>query len=99
MLTVTADGVVSLSPDLNGDNVVDSLDLAILLSDWGQYGVPSDFYLSGEVAAARELRDRYLEQVNTGQLLPGDSEAAKYDVSRALEAASGETPMATPLLQ
>jgi hypothetical protein len=35
------------------------------------------------VRAARELRDRYLEQVNAdAPALP----AAKYDVSRALEA-------------
>ena len=32
------------------------------------------------VAAARELRDKYLEQINTTPLLP----AGKYDVSRAL---------------
>lgn len=35
------------------------------------------------VAAARELRDRYLEQINTQPLL----ENGKYDVSRALEGA------------
>jgi GNAT superfamily N-acetyltransferase len=38
------------------------------------------------VAAARELRDRYLEQVNTGMLLPPAAHG-KYDVSRQLEAA------------
>lgn len=36
-----------------------------------------------QVAAARELRDRYLEQINT-HALPGNG---KYDVSRALECA------------
>jgi len=36
------------------------------------------------VKAARELRDRYLEQVNTGRLLPESS--GKYDVGRALGA-------------
>lgn len=48
------------------------------------------------VAAARELRDRYLEHVNTGRMLP--SAQGKYDVSRALEA----SPMALkqmPLLK
>jgi len=38
------------------------------------------------IAAARELRDRYLEQVNTGQLLPPAANG-KYDVSRQLDAA------------
>lgn len=38
------------------------------------------------VAAARELRDRYIEQINAGLLLP-PSACGKYDVSRALEAA------------
>jgi hypothetical protein len=37
------------------------------------------------VEAARELRDRYLEQVNTGRMLPATH--GKYDVSRQLEAA------------
>ena len=36
------------------------------------------------IKAARELRDRYLEQVNTGRMLPESS--GKYDVGRALEA-------------
>jgi hypothetical protein len=36
------------------------------------------------VAAARELRDRYTEQINAGLLLP-PSACGKYDVSRALE--------------
>ena len=35
--------------------------------------------------AARELRDRYLEQVNAGLLSPGTDCAAKYDVSRPRE--------------
>jgi hypothetical protein len=34
------------------------------------------------VAKARELRDRYLEQFNSGLVLP----CAKYEVSRQLEA-------------
>jgi hypothetical protein len=38
------------------------------------------------VSAARELRDRYLEQVNTTPLLPPLLPAAKYDVGRALPA-------------
>jgi hypothetical protein len=38
------------------------------------------------VAAARELRDRYIEQINQGLLLP-PSACGKYDVSRQLEAA------------
>jgi len=49
------------------------------------------------VAAARELRDRWLEQVNAGQVL--EAGQGKYEVSRALQAAG---PMAitkpTPLL-
>jgi hypothetical protein len=40
------------------------------------------------VAAARELRDRYLEQVNADRLLP--SASGKYDVSRQLAAAPTE---------
>jgi N-acetylglutamate synthase-like GNAT family acetyltransferase len=41
------------------------------------------------IAAARELRDRYLEQVNAGMLLPPGAPGSrgKYDVSRQLEAA------------
>ena len=44
------------------------------------------------VAAARELRDKFLEQVNSGQLLPPAPPGAhgKYDVSRQLEAAPTE---------
>jgi hypothetical protein len=38
------------------------------------------------VKAARELRDRFLEQVNSDRLLPGAS--GKYDVSRQLESTS-----------
>ncbi len=37
------------------------------------------------VAAARELKDRYLDEVNSGRMLP--SADGKYDVSRQLEAA------------
>jgi hypothetical protein len=36
------------------------------------------------IAAARELRDRYLEEVNSGRCLP--PARGKYDVSRQLEA-------------
>lgn len=39
------------------------------------------------LAAARELRDRYLEQVNCGLLRPGG--AGKYEVSRSLESRAG----------
>jgi hypothetical protein len=42
------------------------------------------------LAAARELRDRYLEQFNSGLVLP----QGKYDVSRAIDA----TPAVAPLL-
>ena len=35
------------------------------------------------VAAARELRDRYLEQMNSGALLPPAAQG-KYDVSRQI---------------
>jgi hypothetical protein len=35
------------------------------------------------VAMARELRDRYLEEVNSGRLLPAAPEVAKYEVGRA----------------
>ena len=38
------------------------------------------------IAAARELRDRYIEEINAGLLLP-PSACGKYDVSRQLEAA------------
>ena len=38
------------------------------------------------VAAARELRDRYIEEINAGRMLP-PSASGKYDVSRQLEAA------------
>jgi hypothetical protein len=48
------------------------------------------------VAAARELRDRYLEQVNADRLLPAAH--GKYDVSRQLEAAPTELK-ALPLLK
>ena len=42
------------------------------------------------IAKARELRDRYLDEVNSGMLLP--SAEGKYDVSRQL-AASDATPV------
>jgi len=35
-----------------------------------------------DIAAARELRDRYLEEFNSGKYLPGSQ--GKYDVSRAI---------------
>ena len=38
--------------------------------------------LLDRAAAARELRDRYLEEFNNGRFLP--STAAKYEVTRAL---------------
>jgi hypothetical protein len=44
------------------------------------------------VAAARELRDRYLEQFNSGKLLAH----GKYDVSRQIEARAVHTPKALP---
>jgi hypothetical protein len=52
------------------------------------------------VAAARELRDRYTEQINAapGTLLP-PSASGKYDVSRQLECAPSDLKMqTTPLL-
>jgi hypothetical protein len=49
------------------------------------------------VEAARELRDRYIEQINAGLLLPR-SACGKYDVSRQLEAAPS-TLKQTPLLK
>jgi hypothetical protein len=49
------------------------------------------------VAAARELRDRYLEQINTDRMLPPAAHG-KYDVSRQLEAAPS-TLKQTPLLK
>lgn len=48
------------------------------------------------VAAARELRDRYLEQINTERMLPPGAQG-KYDVSRAL--ACGTAPTTTELQQ
>ena len=48
------------------------------------------------IAAARELRDRYLDEVNSGRLLPAG--AGKYDVSRQLAAACSLEPVAARLL-
>ena len=49
------------------------------------------------VAAARELRDRYLEQVNIDRMLPASQ--GKYDVSRQLEAGlTGSALQTRPLL-
>jgi len=45
---------------------------------------------------ARELRDRYLEEVNAGRLLPGDGCHAKYDVARRLPAAEFRNTGGTP---
>jgi hypothetical protein len=49
------------------------------------------------VEAARERRDRYIEQINEGLLLP-PSACGKYDVSRQLEAAPTELTQ-EPLLK
>ena len=46
------------------------------------------------VAAARELRDRYLEQINTERMLPAAN--GKYDVSRQL--AAGAPPAPAPVV-
>ena len=49
------------------------------------------------IAAARELRDRYLEQVNIDRMLPASQ--GKYDVSRQLEAGlTGSALQTRPLL-
>lgn len=48
------------------------------------------------VEAARERRDRYVEQINAGLLLPSSANG-KYDVRRQLEAAPS-TLKQTPLL-
>ena len=45
------------------------------------------------MAAARELRDRYLDEVNSGRALLGAN--GKYDVSRQLGA--GVLPMPEPV--
>ena len=50
------------------------------------------------VAAARELRDKYLEQVNSGQVLMLP-EGAKYNVCRRLEAPAPSTLNALPKLE
>ena len=46
------------------------------------------------VAAARELRDRYLEEFNSGRFLPVSN--GKYEVSRALQ--SAEPMVVSPTL-
>jgi hypothetical protein len=49
------------------------------------------------IAAARELRDRYLEQVNSGgadRMLPAGGAHGKYDVSRQLENLGGAIDVA-----
>ncbi len=55
------------------------------------------------IAAARELRDRFLDQVNAGLILPGgggaEGGAGKYDVSRQLPAAPNDVkPVPAPHL-
>jgi len=49
------------------------------------------------VAAARELRDRYLEQFNSGLVLPSSTSSGqaggKYEVSRQIEAKMVEPKM------
>lgn len=47
----------------------------------------ADRGVADRLCHARELRDRNIEQINAGLLLP-PSACGKYDVSRALEAAS-----------
>ena len=49
-----------------------------------------------DIAFARELRDRYLEQINSERLLPAAH--GKYDVSRQLEAPGAPNVKQTPLL-
>ncbi len=50
------------------------------------------------VAAARELRDRYLEEVNVDRMLPAAH--GKYDVSRRLDAATSAMKIEpAPLLE
>ncbi len=49
------------------------------------------------VEAARELRDRYIEEINAGRLLP-PSACGKYDVSRQIESAPTQLKQ-TPLLK
>jgi hypothetical protein len=46
------------------------------------------------LAKARELRDRYLEEVNSGRFLP--PECGKYDVSRQIEDKSAARAQANP---
>ena len=48
------------------------------------------------VEGARELRDRYIEQINAGLLLP-PSACGKYDVSRQLEAAPSAMTIDQPM--
>ena len=49
------------------------------------------------IAAARELRDRYLEQVNANRLLPAAQ--GKYDVSRPRMLGPGAAPFPGALKQ
>ena len=56
------------------------------------------------VKQARELRDRFLEDVNSGRLLPGgesgDSGGGKYDVSRQIgtDAQSAEVTQSSDMI-
>ncbi len=66
-------------------------------------GGPKQKHDAKYIAAARELRDRYLEEVNTGRLLPGAGTQRRYDVSRQLPpptaarvALTGALPCAEP---
>lgn len=56
---------------------------------------PWEAPLQGGGDDAREFRDRYLDEVNSGRFLPSGN--GKYDVSRQLAAAP--TPVAVPLLK
>jgi hypothetical protein len=44
------------------------------------------------IAMARELRDKFLEQVNSGLFLPAGGAKGKYEVSRQLEAPKASPP-------
>jgi hypothetical protein len=59
---------------------------------------PARKYDPKYLAAAREVCDRYLEEVNSGRLLLESSGAAKYEVSRQLEASESSLKMSPALL-
>jgi hypothetical protein len=48
------------------------------------------------IAAARELRDRWMEEINAGRYLPESN--GKYEVSRALPERAGSIEMVAPVL-